>query len=475
VLGTVVTVVAALTPAIRASRIPPMAALRDDSTVPVRSLRLRAVIGGIVVAAGAAAMVAGALRADGQGSQLVGLGAVATLVGVVILSPVLARPLVRVLGAGLPRLFGTTGRLAIDNAQRQPRRTAATASALMIGLALVSTLTIVAASARTSVDQAIDRILGADLLVTNSAQRPFPASVAADVASVAGVDSVSPIAIVPAEVDGVATAVVAVDPVTIGSMMTIGFTDGGLAALGSGGVVVDTDTAAADGLAVGDRVSVALPIGSATLPVVGIYEPDGDLSGFVVGRNSIEAAGLGIGDSIVYAKTSSSSDLEAVQAAVESALAGYPTVTVQNQAQFKQQIIDNVNQLLVVMMMLLSLAILIAVLGIVNTLALSVIQRTREIGMLRALGALRRQVRSMVLLEALVIAAYGALIGLVLGVGFATALQRTLVGEGVEVLDIPWSNLVVFFVISAAVGVVAAVGPAFRAGRLNVLDAISTE
>ena len=164
-----------------------------------------------------------------------------------------------------------------------------------------------------------------------------------------------------------------------------------------------------------------------------------------------------------------------MQTAITAALAAYPTVQVQSQAEYKAQISSSVNQLLLVMIMLLSLAILIAILGIVNTLVLSVIERTREIGMLRAVGALRRQIRSMVVLEALVIAVYGAVIGLVLGVWFAVALQRTLVDQGIEVLDIPWVGLLGFLVIAGVVGVLAALWPAFRAGRLNVLEAITTE
>ena len=164
-----------------------------------------------------------------------------------------------------------------------------------------------------------------------------------------------------------------------------------------------------------------------------------------------------------------------MQQDLEQALSAYPTVDVQSQAQFKEQISSNVNQILAVMVMLLSLAILIAVLGIVNTLVLSVIERTREIGMLRAVGAMRGQIRRMVVLESLVIAVYGALAGLVLGVGFAVALQRTLVEQGIEVLDIPWTGLVVFLVLAGVVGVLAALWPAYRAGRLDVLQAVTTE
>ena len=476
VIGVLVTVIAALGPALRASRIPPMAALRDDAVLPARSLRVRAIAGALVLTAGLAAMTAGAAAGGASGSQLVGLGVVAALVGAIVLSPAIAGPMVRVLGFAFPRMFGTVGSLAVQNAERQPRRTAATASALMIGLALVSALTIFATSAKTSITQVIDRVIGAEFLVSNQAQRPFPEQVAIDVASVPGVAEAVGVKLVPAQVGDAGTLLVASDPEALGRMITLVFTTGSLADVGDDGVVVDTQTATDTGLAVGDPVSVLLPTGvSADYTVRGLYEPAGAYTGYVVDRTSLEAVGLEIGDSFVYARAADGADLDSVQAGLEEALADFPTVQVQSQAEFTQQITSSVDQLLLVMVMLLSLAILIAVLGIVNTLVLSVVERTREIGMLRAVGALRRQIRTMVVLEALVIAVFGAIVGLVLGVWFAVALQRTLVEQGIEVLDIPWVGLVVFLVLAAGVGVLAALWPAFRAGRLNVLEAISTE
>jgi putative ABC transport system permease protein len=191
-----------------------------------------------------------------------------------------------------------------------------------------------------------------------------------------------------------------------------------------------------------------------------VYESAGRFSGFVVDSESIIAAGADPGDSVVYVKAEPGADVDVVQAAMTEALADNPTVEVLSQTDFKEQITSSVDQILLVMVMLLSLAILIAVLGI---------------GMLRAVGALRRQIRTMVVLEALVIAVFGAVVGLVLGVWFAVALQRTLVDQGITVLDIPWLGIVAFLVVAGVVGVLAALWPAFRAGRLNVLEAISTE
>jgi putative ABC transport system permease protein len=363
----------------------------------------------------------------------------------------------------------------VDNAERQPRRTAATASALMIGLALVSALTIFATSTKTSVDQVVDRVIGAEFLVFSQAQRPFPEQVARDVEGAAGVASVSAVKQLAAEVEGEGTFLTGVDPTTIAEMVTLEFDSGSLDGLDPEGVVVDSITAGDLGLTVGDEVEIGLPTGTRAFGVTGIYDAAGGFSGWVVGNEALSDAGIRVGDGLLYVKAAEGADLETVQAAVEDAAAAFPTVDVQSQAQFKEQISSNVNQLLAVMIMLLSLAILIAVLGIVNTLVLSVIERTREIGMLRAVGALRSQVRGMVVLEALVIAVYGAIIGLVLGVGFAVALQRTLVDQGIEVLDIPWAGLVLFLVVAGVVGVLAALWPAYRAGKLDVLRAVTTE
>lgn len=474
-VGVVATVLAALAPALRASRISPMAALRDDASLPGRSLRLRAVVGSVLLALGVVGMVAGATGGS-DGTPLVGLGVLAALVGAIVVSPAIARPLVRTLGFAFPRLFGTVGRLAVENAERQPRRTAATASALMIGLALVSALTIFAMSAKASINAVIDRVIGAEFIVSNTSPRtPIAPSTADRLAAVPGVAAVSPVAAVPAQIDGDVSAVVAVDPATFGQMVTLTMDAGSLADLGDDGLAVDTQTAQSAGLSFGDTVPVRFVDGEHDYRVVATYTSAGEFSGYVVSRASLAALGVDPPDRLVYVKAEPGADLTQVQTDLEAAVASDPTVQVQSQAQFAQEITSNVDQVLLIMVMLLSLAVLIAVLGIVNTLVLSVAERTREIGMLRAVGALRRQVRSMVVLEALVIAVFGAVVGLALGVGFAIALQRTLVDQGITVLDIPWVGLVVFLVVAGLVGVLAALWPAYRAGRLNVLRAIATE
>jgi putative ABC transport system permease protein len=476
VVGVVATVLAALAPALRASRIAPMAALRDDASLPSRSLRVRAIAGAVLLALGVAGMVAGALEGGGSGSSLVGLGVLAALVGAIVVSPAIARPLVRTLGFAFPRIFGTVGRLALENAERQPRRTAATASALMIGLALVSALTIFAASAKASITTVINQVIGAEFIVSNASPRsPIAPTTAGQLAAVPGVAAVSPVAAIPAQIDGAVTAVVAIDPATFGQMVSITTDAGSLADLGTDGVAVDTETAQSQGLALGDVVPVTFVDGAHDYRITAIYSSAGEFSGYVVSRDSVDALGMSPSDRLIYVKAQDGADLDQVQAGLQAAVAADPTVQVQSQTQFAEEITSNVDQVLLIMVMLLSLAVFIAVLGIVNTLVLSVAERTRELGMLRAVGALRRQIRTMIVLEALVIAVFGAVVGLVLGVGFAVALQRTLVDQGITVLEIPWVGLVLFLVVAGLVGVLAALWPAFRAGRLNVLRAIATE
>lgn len=486
-VGVVFTAVAAWFPARRASKIPPVAALRDDATLPSKALTVRAIVGAVLITAGAIAMTAGVSNGGSTGASLVGIGVLLLLLGTITFSPVLASPVARGLGAPLPRLFGTVGRLAVDNASRQPRRSAATASALMIGLALVSALTIFASSITASINAAIDRVIGAEFIVATDNQRPFPRSVAGDVEELPGVSVVSRTSFAEAQLaadsipeptganDPPTTFVTSVDPATIADVINLTFASGALDGLTDNGVLVDTATATNSDLQLGDTVEFTFANGSASVEIVGLYEPAGFFTGYVISNQTLEGAGVKIGDTFVYVKAADGADLGALKSDIEDTLTTYPGVVVQSQAELKEQVQSDVQTLLGIMVALLGLAIVIAILGIVNTLFLSVLERTREIGMLRAVGTSRWQVRWMVVLESVVIALFGAVLGVSLGVIFASALQRTLADQGIDVLKIPWPALILYLGIAMVVGALAAAWPARRAAKLDVLTAITSE
>ncbi|MFL6070238.1 MAG: ABC transporter permease, partial [Actinomycetes bacterium] len=412
-LGVVITVFAAWFPARRASRIPPVAALRDDAAIPTASLRRRGIVGAVLLVVGGLALWFGATAQNGSGFPLVGLGALGLLIGAIVFIPLLARPISRTVGWPLPHVFGTVGRLAMDNASRQPRRSAATASALMIGLALVTGFTVVAASLSQSVNAMVDDVIGAEFLVSNSTQRPFPRTIADQIEQIDGVASVSRSASLPADIDTGSgqpgeTFLTTVDPESIGNVLDLTFTEGSLSDLNDQTVIVDKTTAQNAGLSVGDDVTFIFPTGTAKVEVAGIFEPQGFFGGYTITNGALEAAGVNVGDVFVYVKADQDADLSAIRASIDEILTDYPTVKVQSQAELKEEFQKNVSALLGVIVAMLGLAIFIAILGIVNTLYLSVLERTREIGMLRAVGTSRRQVRRMIVLESVVLAIFGA-------------------------------------------------------------------
>ena len=426
------------------------------------------------------ALVTGSSDTTMAGFALVGLGTLGALLGTIIFIPVLAKPVARSIGAPLPWAFGTVGRLAMDNAARQPRRSAATASAVMVGLALVTGFSIITTSASQSVNAAVDEVVGSEFLVSNPNQRPFPATVGDEIEQIEGVAIVSRSTLVQAEAehpDGETSLQFpsSVETDTIDEVLNLTFLSGGFDDLTDATTVVDETTAELTGVEVGDSLTLNFGGGSAELEVAGLFEPEGFWSGFIVTDTTLQAAGVDVGDSFLYVKAADDADLTAIRSEIDEILESYPTVAVQTQAELKEQIEDQAAALLAILVALLGLAIFIAVLGIINTLLLSVLERTREIGMLRAVGTTRRQVRGMVILESVVLALFGAVAGIALGVAFGSALQGALSGFGFTVLGIPWVLLGIFLALAIVVGVLAALWPARRAARLDVLRAVTTE
>ena len=477
-IGLIVTVVSAMVPAGRASKIPPVAAMRTDTTPVPKSLRRRGLVGAVlaVIAIGFAVL---ALQRTDQGTQaatLLGFSALAAIFAALALAPLAAQAFLPVLGAPFR---SAVGRLAVENAQRNPRRTAATAGALMVGLTLISAMSVIASSTIKSTDAVVDSVIGADYVIFGTNFGPFPTTVAETVAKTPGVAVATPVRSAVAQVpggDSNGTFITIVDPAAIGDVLKIKLEDGDMAALSAPGTIaLDTGTAKKAGIAMGSTVNVMTLKGEVPMKVVALYEPSGFFSGYVAGVASADALAASKLDSAVYITTTPGSNPATVRTALEGELKAYPNVTLQDQSEFKAQIRDQINQLLAFIVALLVLAVLIAFLGIVNTLALSVFERTREIGLLRAVGTTRPQVRRMILIESVLIAVLGSLLGVLLGLAYGIGLQRVLASQGISELGINVGQLALFVGISAVGGVVAALWPARRAARLNVLQAIASE
>jgi putative ABC transport system permease protein len=345
----------------------------------------------------------------------------------------------------------------------------------MVGLALVSAMAVVGESTNESIDVAFEDDLTADFVVSNALGQPFSTSVAADVADLDGVTEVAQVRWQVGQVAGEEANLAALDPAAFTAAANLDVTEGS-AALGTGDVLVSSALAGREDVHVGDRLTVGLPAGERRLRVAGVFADNPAVGSEVaMSFDTLAAGGVSPADSFVYVVTAPDADVAAVRAGLEQVTTTLPTVTVKDQEAFTEEQRAPVNRLLSLVYALLGLAVLIAVLGIVNTLALSVMERTREVGLLRAVGMTRRQLRAMVRWESVAIALLGAVLGIVLGVVFGVALQSALSDEGLEVLAVPWARLAAFLVLAALVGVLAAVWPARRAARLDVLRAITTE
>ncbi|MGW4974868.1 ABC transporter permease [Streptomyces mirabilis] len=488
VLGVVVTVLAAYLPARRAGKVSPMAALRDAGTpADGRAGRVRGLVGLVLTGAGGFALYTAA-TADkaSDGALMLGAGVVLTLIGFVVIGPLLAGGMVRVLSAVLLRVFGPVGRMAERNALRNPRRTGATGAALMIGLALVACLSVVGSSMVASATHELDKSVGADFIVeTDGGMRPLNPATEKAVQGVADLAHVTRVKEVPAELTAPNGTVhkeqlLATDP---GYMQDLRRTtlSGDLAgAYGTDAMSVGSEFAEKNGVKTGDTLTVAFDGGrTARLRVAAVTSDDTGLDQGAMYTNIttveryVSADRMPLDTGLLAAAKNGQEDR--AYASLKAAVASDPTVKVMDQTDYKQNLRDQIGQLLNMVYGLLALAIVVAVLGVVNTLALSVVERTREIGLVRAIGLSRRQLRRMIRLESVVIALFGALLGLGLGMGWGATAHELLALEGLKVLDIPWPTIVAVFVGSAFVGLFAALVPAFRAGRMNVLNAIATE
>jgi putative ABC transport system permease protein len=478
-VGVGVTMLAALAPALRAARIPPVAALRESSTGEDRLGRLT-VAGVAVTVVGAGLLTAGLTDHAGSGNALVALlaGVLLTLTGIALLTPALVGPVIAVLGAAFGRW--TPGRLGGRNSARQPRRTAITAAALMVGISLVVGIGVVLTSVTKSFNEALGNQITVDLIIAGEQTGPLPPTFDGNVLDrtrqMTDVATVVGFATDIGLLDGTRTTIGAVtDSAQMRSMFGMRAAAGTIDGLGAGQLLIDERTAATANRKVGDRVRVQLSKGDArTFTVVGIYAQTPGLSGWLTG--DAEKTNFRTPDpSTGLIRVAPGASVPAVRARIAELLSDSPETTVSDRSGYVRQQTRALDSLRGMVQILMALAIIIAVLGIINTLALSVIERTRELGLLRAIGLRRGQVVEMIAVESVLISVFGALLGVVVGVLLGAATVQGLHDQGIKALGLPWGQMVAYLVLGVAIGVLASVAPAVRAARLNVLAAIAYE
>ncbi|HVE23957.1 MAG TPA: FtsX-like permease family protein, partial [Sporichthya sp.] len=446
-VGVPVTMIAAYFPARRAAKVPPVAAMTDEVAMPERSLRIRGIIGAVLTLLGVLVLALGLSGAGSQPAAVVGAGVFGVFLGVTIVSPLLSRPFVRLLGAPLPRAYGTIGRLSVANAQRNPRRTAATASALMIGLALIGTFGVMAASINASVDKIVKQSLEADFIIRDPGFIPFSPEVAERARETDGVKSVTEMRSTAVQIGGKTKFISAATPDTLDDSVDLTFTDGGLDGLADHGLLIDENVAENRDLKAGDTVTATFLNGTKlNLRVGGVYERNDMLGGYLVSLDTAADGGTLPVDTLTFVNVEDGANAADVHSRLDASLKDNPAVEVENQGEYTDALRSQVNQLLMFIYILLAMAIVIAVLGIINTLALSVTERTREIGLMRAIGMSRRQLRRMIRLESVVMSIFGSILGLIVGIGFGIALQHTLADQGITELRVPFIQLVIFLV-----------------------------
>lgn len=479
IVGVVITVVSALFPARKASKIPPVAAMRDVA-VDDSGQSIGRVVAGLVLVAVGIGLTALGLFGD-NGFAAVGGGLAFTFLGVAVLGPIIAAPVAGLIGLPMRAIRGISGQLARENARRNPKRTSATAAALMIGVGVVVAIIVLAASATTSIRSTVDKGFVGDFVVASNAgfSGGLSPEVAAALAQQPELAVVTEVRQTPAQVNGSGTFLPGVDPSTFGEIADPGVRAGSLSDLsGPGTIGVDAQTAKGKGWTLGDTVEVLFPdTGTQELKIVVLYD-DSNVAGgtYIVGLPTYEANVLVQLDSSIFVKLAPGTSIDQGRAAIEKVTDGYPNADVQTKTEFADSIVGQITQLLVLIYVLLLLAIIIALIGIVNTLALSIFERTRELGLMRAVGMSRQQMRTTVRYEAVIIALLGTLLGLVLGLGFGIALVTALADESSSSgLTIPVGQLIVVILLAIIAGVISAILPARRAARLNILQAVQTE
>lgn len=473
VVGVVVTVVAAWLPSRRASRVAPMAALRDADSDPRPRSRRRALIGTGTALLGAFSMLRGL---TGAGLGAVALGALAVFLGVAMLGPVIARGFALAVGAPLPHLRGIVGTIARDNAMRNPRRTSATASALMVGMALVAFVTVFAASAKASLASSVDKAMRSEFIVTTQfGMGGLSPSVGQRIDALPETGAVTPLRFAEPQVGGSPKATVGFDPARINENADLRVQAGDISQLGRNEIAVQTDEARTQHLGIGSMVTLHFAeTGDQPFRVVALYRTKEPMGVYALSTDAFAANVADQVDEVVLVHSAPTYTSEQVRAAVERAIADTPTAELMTGAEFNDSMAGRIDTLLNLVYVLLAMALVIALFGIANTLALAVFERTREIGLLRAVGAGRAQIRSTVRWEAVLVALLGTALGTTIGLGFAAAVVHATRDAGINILTVPVAQLAVIAVCAALAAVAAAALPGRRAARLDVLAAIGS-
>ncbi|MDX3750490.1 ABC transporter permease [Streptomyces sp. AK08-02] len=480
-VGIVITMLAAWLPGRRAAKIPPVAAMSSvHATATTKSLVLRNTLGALFSGAGVAVVLAATGMDGSDGQAPMGIGAVLLIIGVFILTPLLSRPLIAATGP-FTRVFGVAGKLARQNSVRNPRRTAATASALMIGLTLITGMTVVAGSLQQAIDKMASESIKADYIVSMANGNDLSPDVAGKLAKTSGVVAVSPLSHGSVRIDGETEWVTGVNGATIGELTKLTMDNGTFKVDGTR-MVVDGDTAKYLGWKVGSTVTTAYEDGrKARLTVAGVYQDNEITNGIILDDSLLtphraNAAGnTGSTDSQVMVKMSDGAT-GAAKDRLEKVLGSNPAIKIQDKKDRSDEVAQIFTLMLNMLYGLLAMAVLVAVLGVINTLAMSVFERSQEIGMLRAIGLDRKGIKRMVRLESLVISLFGGVMGIGLGVFFGWAAGE-LLGPKMATYELvlPWARMALFLLLAATVGVLAALWPARRAAGLNMLTAIKSE
>ena len=472
IVGTVITVLSAVLPALRAGRVSPLAAMRDTALDTVNDFRRRIIFSAVLLAGGAYGLVS---SMNGAGAKTLGFGALGLFAGVLFIGPAISRKMAMIIGAPVAKLRGVTGAMARQNAARNPKRTSRTAAPLLIGVALVTSFTALAASIKSEIRDTYGKSFRGDyaLSVDSRGFGGIPTSITDQIDALPEVDKATGIGFVPAKVGDESRYVLVINPKTTEGLYTLEMVEGQQSDLTKDGILIESDKALKKNLSIGSIVDVTL-IDGRTLPLklVGTYK--NAFGNYVVSREIFDGSTNSLFDSSVYIKINEGGSDEQVRKAISAISTDLGIGKLESRDEFIDTQAAQVNQILALIYGLLFLSIIIAIVGIIITLLLSVFERKREIGLLRAIGMTRAQIRTMIRWESVITSLFGAVTGVVLGITMGVVIVVSLVEKGFSAFKLPITGTITILIIAFVIGVVAAVFPAWRATRTSIISSIAS-